>query len=170
MPIYPHPQEDIRPQLIGGKGGIGPAWTWQSGKKPEQSAKTDTDISHFWSNWFVRLRDQVNLGETPAGIQDISATVEIQIPAKVTNILVRIQSATAGSVDLTANPQVEAGFDGQIITIEGQDNTKSVKLDTGDGLKLAGGVSFTLGDLDTITLRYNAVKSLWVEQTRSDNN
>lgn len=126
-------------------------------------------LSNHYSDWLLRLKDQVNRGEVPRETSDITATNGILLPGEITNIIIRIQSATAGSVDITANPQIEFGYDGQQITIEGMSATKTVKLDNGDGLKLAGGASFTVAEDDTISFVFNATKSLWVEITRSDN-
>ena len=129
--------------------------------------KTGNDLSDNWKDWMNDLHNQVTIGSDPAGIQDITALGGIKINASTQDVLVRIQSATAGSVDLTANPQIDAGFDGQRINLEGNDATKTVKLDDGDGLQLTGGASFTLAVGDTISFHYNLTKELWIENTRS---
>jgi hypothetical protein len=135
--------------------------------------KTPIDDGHkitlSWHTWFERLKDQVNLGEIPAAVQEISAADGIFLPAKVTNIIIRIISATSGVVDITKNPQIEAGFDGQVITLEGQNDTRGVKLDNGDGLALGGGTSITLGENDIIRMHYNADRKIWIENNRSLN-
>lgn len=126
-------------------------------------------VSQHFSDWFLRLKDQVNEGEIPADVQDVAATEGVKLSAPVHDIIIRIQSNTSGNVDIAAVPQIEYGFDGQKITLEGMDAAKTVTLDDGDGLKLAGGASFTLGEDDVITLHYNAGKKLWIENTRSTN-
>lgn len=137
---------------------------------PQDAAIADgTSLSNHYSDWFLRLKDQVNRGNVPGGTLDILAGDGIQLPGAVTNVIIRVQSATAGNVDIVANPQIEYGFDGQYIMLEGMSDTKTVQLDNGDGLKLAGGASFTLGLDDTISFIFNLSKSLWIETNRSDN-
>jgi hypothetical protein len=79
----------------------------------------------------------------------------------------------AAATDITADPQIVCNEayarDGTIITIMGSSDTNTLKLDDGDGLQLAGGTSFTLGDGDTITLVFSSTKNLWIELSRSDN-
>jgi hypothetical protein len=138
---------------------------------PQFAKLTDAlfHTSQHFSDWFLKLKDHVNKGENPADTQNINATVGVKIPSPVTNILIRIQSATSGSTDITADPQIAEGFDGQKITLEGKDDIKTVKLDNGTGLKLAGGTSFTLREDDVLVLHYNASKQLWIENSRSNN-
>lgn len=76
-------------------------------------------------------------------------------------------SGNGGAINITANPQISAGSTGQIIIVEGQSDTNTVKLDDGTGLLLSGAQSFTLGLNDTIQLLYNGTN--WVEITRSNN-
>lgn len=120
-----------------------------------------------WVDWFEDAQKEINFGEQPSGTQDIQGNVGIQVPSQRTNIIIRVQSATAGTVDITANPQIQYGFDGQFITIEGMDNTKKVKLDDGNGLKLTGGAAAILKDSDVISFHFNAEKKLWVENSRA---
>lgn len=129
----------------------------------------DKFLSNHFSDWFLKLKDQVNRGTVPHGTTDVTATGGIAIPSAVNGIMIRIQSATAGAINITANPQIEFGFDGQRITIEGMDATKTVQLDDGDGLKLAGGASFIVASDDTISFVFNDAKSLWIETARSNN-
>ena len=73
------------------------------------------------------------------------------------------------SVDITANPQIASGEDGQIIMIINISSTGTLKLNNGNGLKLAGGVSFTMGQGDVIEFVYSSNLGVWLEVTRSDN-
>ena len=73
------------------------------------------------------------------------------------------------SVDITASPQIASGEDGQIIMIINISSTGTLKLDNGNGLKLAGGVSFTMGQGDVIEFVYSSDLGVWLEVTRSDN-
>jgi hypothetical protein len=70
----------------------------------------------------------------------------------------------SGTVTISADPQIADGRENDIITLEGTSDINTVTLSNGTGLSLAGGVGFTLGDNDRITLRYNG--SDWVEVNR----
>jgi len=122
-------------------------------------------LSANWDDWLIKLKDRINFGESP------TETLFITAVAGITKLagLIRIESATAGTVDITANPQIVAGHDGQFITIEGQSDPKSVKLDNGYGLQLAGGASFTIGLGDVIHFHFNLNRGLWIEDGRSNN-
>lgn len=75
----------------------------------------------------------------------------------------------ASAIDITANPQIAIPTTGRIIVIVGSSDTNTLKLDDGNGIQLAGGVSFTIGRFDTITLLYVSTLSTWVELYRSNN-
>lgn len=138
--------------------------------KDEFGLSADMDeVSQNWQVWFRQVKDTVNLGQTPQLVQEITASVGIKVENEATNIIIRVQSATASAVDITDIPQIEAGFDGQVITIEGEDDVKTVQLDDGDGLKLEGGVSFIAGEFDVIALHFNGNKKIWIENYRSNN-
>jgi hypothetical protein len=126
--------------------------------------KTNRPI-RTWNVWFNKLKDQANFGEPPSANIDITATIGIQL----TSDLMRIQSATAGAITVTVNPQISKGHDGQKIILEGLNNTKTVTITTGNGLILAGGASFIIGLNDIIGLIYNEAKNLWLEMYRSNN-
>ena len=140
MTIYPHPQQH---KVLDEQGKMSPAWQ-----------------KYFESN-----KDEVNRGENPAPQQEIATTVGIKVTSPRTNITIRIISATAGDTTVTAVPQVLAGFDGQIITLFGEDNTKTVTLADGTGLKLSAGITFK--EHTSLVLEYNAEKKLWIEKTRA---
>lgn len=122
-----------------------------------------------WTDWFEDVEHHVNRGEVPRRTLEVEATVGILTESEGTNLLIRVISATSGNVNITANPQIEYGFDGQVITVAGTDNTRTVQLDNDDGLKLANGTSFILGEDDVITFHFNGNKKLWIEHTRSNN-
>lgn len=130
--------------------------------------ETNQQFNQVYNSWLLDLTDEVNQGEPPHPTQSIAATIGIQIPSPVNNLIMRI-IGDGGAVNITADPQISFGFDGQTITLEGMDDTNTVQLDDGNGLKLAGGASFTLSDDDVITLHYNGTKDLWIENTRSQN-
>jgi hypothetical protein len=128
---------------------------------------TNRNPSLHWTDWFEEVEHHVNEGELPAATQNILADIGIGLSSRTTNIIIRAQSATGGSVDITANPQIEFGFDGQFITIEGMNDTKTVKLDDGNGLRLTSGTSAILKNNDVISFHFNAEKKLWIENRRA---
>lgn len=69
--------------------------------------------------------------------------------------------------DLTADPQIVDGRQGQIITIIGTSDTNTLTLDDGAGLALSAQIVLGIGD--TITLIYISTLDLWVEVSRSNN-
>jgi hypothetical protein len=98
----------------------------------------------------------------------VAATGITPISSTANHVVIPIQSSTAGAVDITANPQIAAGaFDGQMLTLIGQDDTKTVQIDDGTGFALENGVSFTFGSQDT--WHGISYSSVWIELTRSDN-
>ena len=72
----------------------------------------------------------------------------------------------SGALDITANPQIADGYDGQIIHLYHRD-TDTMTLDDGTGLVLSG--QFVMGQDDMITLIYYKGSDWWVEISRSDN-
>jgi len=127
----------------------------------------DESVNTHWADWLEDVEHHINLGELPLNLQEIFADVGIPLPGEVTNVIIRVISATSGILDITASPQIEFGFDGQFITIEGMDDTRTVKLDDGNGLKLVSGSSAVLKDSDTISFHFNAEKKLWIENGRA---
>lgn len=140
MSLYEHPQKH---KVLGKAGKLNPAW----------------------QTYFKNTRDEINLGEAPAPQQEIAATVGIKATSQRTNITIRIISATAGDTNVTANPRVSAGFDGQVVTLVGEDDTKTVTLADGSGLKLSA--SITLKEHTSLVLEYNEEKTLWIEKSRA---
>ena len=85
--------------------------------------------------------------------------------AMLTTSYLRVRGES-GSVDV--NPgvvQIAAGTAGQMVTLQGTDNVNTLKLDDGDGLKLAGGISFTLMQGHLIQFIYDG--TVWRELLRS---
>ena len=76
----------------------------------------------------------------------------------------------SSAIDITADPQIVDGEDGQIITIIGSSNTNTLKLDDDDVLgKIDLSATITLGQDDNITLIFIGSTSTWVEISRSNN-
>ncbi len=98
---------------------------------------------------------------TPSPIRNITAAGGIT----VTHSHMRVQGS-GGVVDVTADPQIAVGTDGQRVIIVGESSANTVRLDDGDGLHLHGG-SVILGLHNNITLFYDAIESLWEEVDRN---
>lgn len=73
-----------------------------------------------------------------------------------------------GSVTLTSNPQITAGFDGQRLIIIGTSDTNRVEIVNGNGLTLNNAVDFDMGNADTIELVYSSTIGGWAELYRGD--
>jgi hypothetical protein len=87
--------------------------------------------------------------------------------APLTNSMLRVVGS-GGAVDVSANPQIAVGHDGQELVIIGTSNTNTVKFNSNNGLSLAGGVPFTLGQGAVLRLIYDGSVGLWREISRSD--
>ena len=75
-------------------------------------------------------------------------------------------AGSGGAVDITADPQIVAGSQGQRVTLKGTDDTNTVTLDDGTGLQLILGLSAVLQNGDTITLVYDEDTTTWYETSR----
>jgi hypothetical protein len=70
-------------------------------------------------------------------------------------------------INITANPQIVAGTDGQIIEITGLSDTNTLTLDNGTGLVLSG--TLVLGINDIVRLKYVASSNAWVQVSFQNN-
>lgn len=97
-----------------------------------------------------------------------SLSVGSQISANLASVTV---AGNGGAIDLTSNPQIATpNAIGQQVRIWGSSDTNTVKLDTGNGLLLSGGTSFTLGLNDCIQLEARSLSPvIWAEVARSNN-
>ena len=76
-------------------------------------------------------------------------------------------SGSNSAIDISANPQVQLGNQGQVIAI--QCVGSNVTLDNGDGLSLMAGRSFVMISGSIINLVCNRTDNLWVETSRVKN-
>lgn len=104
------------------------------------------------------------------GVYKTSDTMDIVAATgiTVTKKIMRIQGS-GGAVNISANPQIVDGVDGQTIILQGDSDANTVQLDDGTGLQLAGAASFTMGKGDIIGLTYDEGDDLWIECFRSNN-
>lgn len=110
---------------------------------------------------FAFLISSVTAPITNIQVQGLLASTKIQ--PSTTQPWVRI-FGSGGTVDLTSNPQMSAGKQGQIQTLECVSN--NVILDTGSGLTLSPQGQFNMGSGAIMTLVYNTGNSTWIELTR----
>jgi len=94
-----------------------------------------------------------------------SGTVATSITATILGRIIYYNEAAV--TDLSADSQIVAGRNGQMITIIGSSDTNTLTLDDGTGLALSA--QCILGIDDSITLVYMTTRSLWVEVSRSNN-
>lgn len=116
----------------------------------------------------VRVEATLEVAErmilTPSAITSVSSAGGIA----VTNAAMRVSGEAAG-IDLTADPQIADGVDGQVVEIWFESDTNTIKLDDGTGLQLTGGTSFTGGLGDYISFTYLSDVDIWRERQRADN-
>lgn len=87
--------------------------------------------------------------------------------------IVRI-SGSGGAVTVSATPSIAVGADGQILILQGDDDTNTVTLNDeattpGSKLQLNAGSNCTLGKGDILMLTYDAGDAYWYEICRSNN-
>jgi hypothetical protein len=104
---------------------------------------------------------------TPSGTLDIAAATGITTLMLAYSIT-RIQGS-GGACDISANPQIADGADGQIIRLQGDSDTNTVTFEDGTGLALAGAAAFVAGKGDILCLTYDAGDDVWYEISRSNN-
>jgi hypothetical protein len=99
-----------------------------------------------------------------------SSTANITAAGGITvnHITMRVQG-NGGPVTITANPQIAAGVDGEILILEGMSNANTVQIQNGNGIRLQGGIAFTMGLGDSITMSYDGSSGTWTEISRTDN-
>jgi len=113
--------------------------------------------SHATLTGFFRLSN-------PGSITVAAATGITSTQAKADSYLV--VGGNGGAVDITASPQIGAGYAGQLTVIRGTSDTNTVKFDDGDGMKMAA--SCTLGLNDILMIFFDGT-STWIEIACSDN-
>lgn len=117
----------------------------------------------------IQFADKISVSggvvATPTAVTNLVAATGITA-AMITSQVLRVRGVSA-AVDITANPQIAAGTEGQLLEIHAEHATYTVKFDTGTGLLLAGGVSFTMGLGDILVLRY--LGGVWREISRANN-
>ncbi|MDP8213259.1 MAG: hypothetical protein P9X22_08245, partial [Candidatus Zapsychrus exili] len=150
------------------------------------SVKVPTDLRFYTSdsdstdiNMVIKSSGNVGIGTSlPSTTLDIDGTfsgtpsADTSIVAgtgvTVSKYVMKVQG-DGGAVDITANPQITDGSDGQMVIIKGVSDTNTLKFDDGTGLALDSGISFTMGIGDLLHLMYDATEDIWYEISRTDN-
>ena len=106
---------------------------------------------------------------TPSADTSVIAGTAITVTKGIQRVV-----GSGGAVTVTATPSIVDGVDGQIVILQGTNDTNLVTLQdesnlASSGLQLSGGVNFTLGLGDMLQLAYDAGDDKWYEVTRSDN-
>ena len=142
---------------------------------------TGSDATDHASKLQIDAQDIISAqatGDGAGGIVDLKAIVKEQLvytPSSdtaitaaggitVTKAIMRV-AGDGGAIDITANPQIAAGTNGQVVIIQGTSDANTVKLDDGNGLALSA--SITLAAQDNITLIYDSGDSEWIETSRT---
>jgi len=123
----------------------------------------NTKVMTFDNDGTVSHKDMthsLNTVYTPSATTNITAADGIT----VTNTEMHIQG-DGGPITITANPQIVAGVNGQIVYIEGKSNTNTVTIQSGNGVHLHG--KAIIGEHDMLVLHYEAGDSEWQEVTRN---
>lgn len=70
-----------------------------------------------------------------------------------------------GAISISADPQITAAqLSGDLLTLRGNSDTDSIKLVNGRGIRLKGGVDFTMQEGDAISFVFTTITIGWGEQ------
>jgi len=121
-----------------------------------------TDVAHSMVIQDLAINDNLivdkKLTLSPSAATPITAVGGITI----TNATMRVEG-DGGPVVITANPQITAGTDGQLLFLQGQDDVNTVTLHDGDGLMLHSGGSLIFGSHDYMIMQYDTPHGRWEE-------
>jgi hypothetical protein len=97
----------------------------------------------------------------------ISETISVSAASTITPTKSHIEIAgNGGPVTMTANPQIAAGADGDIMIVHGTSDSNTVTLVQGNGLHLHGG-NATLTNKDRMMFEYHVAENEWQELFRN---
>jgi len=160
-----------------GTSGAAGSFDIRSGSGPIILGTTTTPPSGFadtgdvatGGDWYVA--GSYALGKrsifVPSSVNSVAASSGIT-SSMLDKTLIKIQG-DGGAVDITANPQIVDGVDGQVIILKGDHNTNTVQIDDGDGVALNNGTAFVMGKGDVLKLYYDGTDDIWYEISRSKN-
>ena len=78
-----------------------------------------------------------------------------------------VVQGSGDAVTITANPQIVGGVRGDILSLKGNSDTNTLRINNGNSIALTGGVGWTLGKDDTLVLSYDG--TTWRETSRNEN-
>jgi hypothetical protein len=106
-----------------------------------------------------------SLVHVPSATTNITAAGGIT----VTNSIMRIQgwNGAPADIDISADPQIAAGVDGQMVILQGMNDSAKVLIEDGNGVELTAAGSFDMGAGTFMCLIYSSGDSAWEEQYRS---
>jgi hypothetical protein len=123
-----------------------------------------SNIEHpLWKNWFSKMREIINNGFQPSDIVEIENNSAINITSPLMRVI-----GKEGAIAL-GNPQIIlfGVTDGYRIKIKGSDDTKTVSISDGSGVRLIGVSPFVLKKDYMIGLHYDANDNVWIEEFRN---
>lgn len=140
-----------------------------------------TAVTEGWGNVYIDGSLQVNEDLHVSGTITSTNVVEMQRQVLTRNDQWLAPSATINPVSsylrvrgetqavTLGNPQIAAGYPGQLLTLQGTANLLKVTLVNGNGLRTSREQPFSLGEFDTIQFIYDDASGVWVEINRSMN-
>lgn len=141
-----------------------------------------TSVTSGWGNVYIdgslQLGSNLVVNGSATGMQNVATeaisftytnqTVTAAVPISPAASYIRI-TGNGGHITMSANPQISAGYPGQLIFIQGTDNSQTVTISNGNGVKTAFNQPFKMGRFDIIEFIYDPVETTWVELNRSNN-
>ena len=97
----------------------------------------------------------------PRAVQNVTAAGGIT--ATTTELHVQ---GDGGPITITANPQIAAGVQSQLLILHGQSDTNTLTLSNGTGIHIHSATA-TLRDHDVLVLIYEDDSAQWIEQSRN---
>jgi hypothetical protein len=121
-------------------------------------------------DYYTKISERMQLAAAWIYINTPRSTGNVVAVTGITLTMLSPQMYYNGSsaIDISANPQIVDGTNGQIITITGSSDTNTLTLDDGTGLALTA--QCVLGIRDSITLMYNSTLDIWIQQSVNNNN
>lgn len=117
---------------------------------------------------FNTLFGLIRGGQQVEGTMTVNPANGIAINTDYKDLTIRVVG-DGGPVVISAIPQIGYGQDNQHLTLEGTDDSNTVTISTGNGVKTAGGAAFTLKQHYTLVLYFNKKDKVWIEKSRSAN-
>ncbi|MFX0132172.1 MAG: hypothetical protein ACFFDN_00870 [Candidatus Hodarchaeota archaeon] len=114
-----------------------------------------------FGTWLDDLTANVNGKRRVSELQNVGLTIPINPKTEI----IRIEGTNAGDQQITGI-QIPPTHDGALLKVVGTNDSKTVTLRDGDGLKLTGG-NITLGFGKVLNLHYDAILEVWVENSRN---